>query len=150
MLKTATEFPHAGSFALYVDTAQPPRQQRAELVRIQRRYSQPAGDAVFEMAAVSFPLRQGASGNLTVKLDQLIDGTLLDHSERREHADLERHLKGRERLTPKLKAQLLRAEKLRSRAIFSMVLESELAKLRSLEARAEASPGTRLPNEVVR
>jgi hypothetical protein len=141
MLKTAAPFPHTGSFALYVDTNLPPAQQRAELVRLQY--------ACFgSQVTVTFPLRQGAAGTKKVALAELIDGTPLDRDERREHADLERHLKGRSRLTPRLRDMLLRAEKLRQRAIFSMVLESELAKLRAIEARAAPSIGGRLPREV--
>jgi hypothetical protein len=146
MLKTSAEFPHAGSFALFVDSTLPPSQQRAELVRIQIvHFAVPPSSG---LVTVTFPLRQGASGTKRVALADLIDGTPLDRDERREHADLERHLKGRTRLTPRLKAMVFRAEKLRQRAIFSMVLESELGKLRAIEAKSDASPGCRLPREV--
>lgn len=148
MLRIAALFPHPGSFALFVDTMLPVAQQRAELVRIQRRYEHKALGSVFDMAAVSFPLRQGASGSKAVLADDLIDGTPLNAEERKEHAILENHLRGRERLTPRLKEMLKAAEKLRQRAIFSMVLESELAKLRALEAKAAPSIGGHLPNEV--
>jgi hypothetical protein len=147
MLKTAADFPHAGSFALYVDKALPPSQQRAELVRIQRRYCETGADPRFEMVTVSFPLRGGASGHKVVAFDDLIDGTPLNRDERRQHADLENHLRGRDRLTPRLRAMLVTAEKLRSRAIFSMVLESELAKLRAIESRTDASAGRYVPRE---
>lgn len=142
MLKIAAEYPHAGSFALLVDDSLPQSQQRAELVRVMR-----AEDGRGEVV-VAFPLRAGAGGTRRVDAARLIDGTPLAAAERKEHATLENHLRGRERLTPKLKAMLLRAEKLRQRAIFSMVMESELAKLRAIEARAEPSQGGALPREV--
>jgi hypothetical protein len=145
MLKTSAEFPHAGSFALFVDSTLPPSQQRAELVRIQIVHFAVHPST---LVTITFPLRQGASGTKRVPVADLIDGTPLNYDERREHADLERHLKGRTRLTPRLKAMVQRAEKLRQRAIFSMVLESELGKLRAIEAKGDASPGCRLPREV--
>jgi hypothetical protein len=141
MLKASADFPHAGSFALYVDHALPPSQQRAELVRLMRAEDE-RGHAM-----VAFPLRDGASGSKRVLAAHLIDGTPLTSQESREHTDLENHLRGRDRLTPRLREMLVRAEKLRSRAIFSMVMESELAKLRALEARADASSGRPVPRE---
>jgi hypothetical protein len=81
---------------------------------------------------------------MRVHSSELIDGTPLTAAEKKEHADLERHLKGRERVTPRLKQMLFRAEALRSRAIFSMVLEAERAKLAALEARQQPSRGRRL------
>lgn len=137
MIQAETPFPHVGSYALFVDPAQPVGMQRAELVRIQRRDD--------EEASVSFPLRVGASSNKVVALGQLIDGTPLTADEKREHADLERHLTGRTRLTPKLKAMALRSERLRKRAIYSIILESEKVKLASWQARQQPSIGARLP-----
>ena len=141
MLKAPTPFPHVGSFALLVDKTLPIDQQRAELVRIMRH------DPSNGWFAVAFPLRVGASGNRMVTAADLIDGTALDQDEKRELADLQRHLHGRERLTPKMKQQQVRAEALRQRAIFAVLLDSELRKLSRLEAKAQPSTGRFLPRE---
>lgn len=141
MLSTPTEYPHVGSYALYIDPSLPIGQQRAELVRIQRRDD--------ERVWVSFPLRIGASGNKILDLSQLIDATPLDAAEKKEHAEIEAHLRGREtvRATPRLREMVRRSEDLRKRAIFSMLLASELAKLAAIEARGVPSVGSRLPRQ---
>lgn len=142
MLKVATPFPQVGSFALLIDQNLPVSLQRAELVRIIRR-----GAGV----TVAFPNRTSASGNRIVDEGELIDASVLTDEERREHADLERHLHGRDRLTPKLKALLQRSEALRRRAIWSTILESELAVMRNREAgqvrRDRGSIGRPLPRD---
>lgn len=137
MIQAETPFPYVGSYALFADPNLPLGQQRAELVRIQRRDD--------ERVWVSFPLRIGASGNKIVDLDQLIDGTPLDTAEKREHADLERHLRGRTKLTQKMREQAVRSEILRRRAIYSMVMHSERAKLASSQARKQPSIGGMIP-----
>lgn len=146
MLKTAADFPHAGSFALLIDETLPTHLQRAELVRIQ--FVHAANPPASGMATIAFPLRDGASGTRRVHMADLIDGTPLDAAERKEHAELVVHLKGRERMTPRLRKLAERSEALRKRAIFSMLLESELARLRSLEAREQTSGGQRLPRDI--
>lgn len=145
MLSTPAPFPHVGSFALFIDPTRHVTRQRAELVRVMRR------DDRAGTVAVSFPLRTGACGFQIVAESDLIDATPLDAAERREHADLERHLHGRTRLTPKLKIDLARSEALRKRAIYSVILESELAITRAREAgevrRGRGSIGRPLPRE---
>ena len=127
MLRTPAPFPHVGSFGLFTDPSLPIARQRAELVRILRM----AGTMVF----IAFPLRAGASGNTLVPLAEVIDATPLVRAEERELADLERDLRGRARPNP---TRATRAAALRERAIWSLVLNAELAKLYALEARAAA------------
>ncbi len=140
MLKPAAEFPHPGSYGLLVDDTLPVSQQRAELVRLL--------EVGCQVALVAFPLRFGAHGNRRVALAELKDGTPLTKGEERELADLQRHLHGRDRLTPKMREQAKRAEQQRQRAIWSMVMASERAKLAAIEARAQPSAGSRLPREI--
>jgi hypothetical protein len=141
MLRIPAPFPEVGSYALLIDTNLPAVQQRAELVRVMRR------DPAHGQAAVAFPLRVGAFGNRVVGESELIDATPLTKDEERELADLQRHLAGRDRLRGKLVAAAVRCEKLRQRAVWQMILESELARLRSLEARQQPSFGRPLPRE---
>lgn len=129
MLSTATPFPQVGSFALFADDHLPPAERRAELARLLER-----GHST---ALIALPLRSGAAGNRRVPLADLIDATPLDSGEQRELADLQRHLRGRARLTPKMQVQQARAEDLRRRALFALVMESELAKLKAREAAAQ-------------
>lgn len=157
MLKTQAPFPHVGSFALLVDTHQPESQQRAELVRLMR-YDVPrvasergwlAGEPTripspCRNAAVSFPLRTGASGNRLVYAEDLIDGTPLTKAEERELADLQRTVARQVRPN---RAKIERAESLRKRAIFSVLLAAELRKLAALDARDHASVGRPLPRD---
>ncbi|HEY8593277.1 MAG TPA: hypothetical protein VIL42_10510 [Sphingomicrobium sp.] len=129
MLRVPAPFPQVGSYALIVDEALPVSQQRAELVRVQRR------DTSSGEAAIAFPLRVGASSFRIVDEWTLIDGTPLTKDEERELADLQRHLFGRTRLSPKLKEQAARAEALKNRQVASVLLEAELRKLHAAEAR---------------
>lgn len=128
MLRNPAPFPHVGSFGLFTDADLPVAQQRAELVRILRL----AGT----MAFIAFPLRAGASGNTLVRLDEITDATPLTKTEERELTDLERALRGRARPNP---TKATRRHALRERAIWSLVLNSELAKLHALEARKVAA-----------
>jgi hypothetical protein len=86
MLTSEAIYPYPGSYALHVDLDQPPPQP-AELVRIQWRRVDAQGRG---FVAVSFPQREGASGNKVVPADQLIDGTPLTTEEQREFHDLDR------------------------------------------------------------
>lgn len=140
MLKVPTPFPQVGSYAVHIDDTLPLAQQRAELVRILEIDEQ--------MALVAYPLREGSSGNRRVALAELTDGTPLTRDEQRELADLQRHLRGRDRLRGGQVRQAKRCDDLRKRAIWSMVLESERAKLATLDARAQPSTGRPLPREI--
>jgi hypothetical protein len=149
MLKVPAEFPFAGSFALYVDTELPVAQQRAELVRVIRWGELSAGGSLpADEGVVGFPLRSGASGTRYLRRGDLIDGTPLTRAEELELADLEGHLRGRDRLTPKMMRQQERATALKRRLVFSQVLAAEIRKLERLDARDAPSTGTRLPREI--
>lgn len=128
MLKVPAPFPQVGSYGLLVDLNQPPPQS-AELVRIMRR------DDFRGQVSVAFPLRAGACGNRIVAASELIDATPLTKAEERELTDLQRHLVGRTRMTPKLRAMNTRAHDLKARQIFGIILERELGKLNEREAR---------------
>jgi hypothetical protein len=140
MLKSAAEFPYPGSFALLVDDTLPVGQQRAEMVRLL--------EVGCQVALVAFPLRLGARGNRRVALAELKDGTALTKGEERELADLQRHLHGRDRLTSKMREQAKRAETLRERAIWSVVMASERDRLGAIEARSQPSAGRAIPREI--
>jgi hypothetical protein len=129
MLRTPAEYPHPGSFALVVDPQLPLAEQRAEMVRIQRR----DGDAV----AISFPLRAGV-GYRVVDLSELIDGTPLTPKEHDELRAIESALVGRDRdsLTRAEKRRAKRAAALRSRMMAALILASERARLDALHARS--------------
>jgi hypothetical protein len=118
MLQSPTPYPYPGSYALYVDTDLPESEQRLELVRINWRQA----TIVQVLAMVSFPLRDGASGNKTVRADDLIDGTPLTAEETREFHDLDRGLAGRSMRTAKQKAQGARRDALRKRILNAPVL----------------------------
>jgi hypothetical protein len=139
MLSPETPFPYVGSYALYCDPdAEPP--QADELVRINWRRE--------GFAMVSFPLRDGASGNKTVPFADLIDATPLSSEEAREFHDLDRALFGRvdgavgkdgrrTRLSAKQKREAARRDALRRRTIYAPLLERLLRKARAkVERRA--------------
>lgn len=145
MLKVPAPFPQVGSFALFIDENLPRGDQRAELVRIMRRYRMNREAPV----AIAFPNRTGATGNTTTTVDKLIDATPLTARERAEHAELERDMRkhAKASLTPRLKDRLQRAEALRRRAIWATILESELAVMHRNAARQQPSVGRHLPRE---
>ncbi|MES2137992.1 MAG: hypothetical protein V4502_13165, partial [Pseudomonadota bacterium] len=73
MLNTPAPFPYVGSYGLLeTDDRESPR---TELIRIVFRRE--------GFTTVSFPLREGASGNREVPEDALIDGTPLTREEMR-------------------------------------------------------------------
>lgn len=113
MLSPATPFPQVGSHALLIDEAQPIGSQRAELVRILRRYRMGADAPV----TVAFPLRQGASGTKSVTVGDLIDATPLTGAEGREMVELSRQLTGM-RVRGRA-AKQARHDALRNRAIWA-------------------------------
>lgn len=144
MLRTPAPFPYPGSFALLIDKELPVERQRAELARVIRIDS---GD-VTNWASIALPLRVGASGNRVVPLGDLIDATPLTRAEDVELRALQMAVRSRVRPN---KAKLSRVEALRQRAIFSVLLASELAVMNSNEARSDrrqgASPGRLVPDE---
>lgn len=147
MIRAPAPFPHAGSFALFADPLEPvpvingkPGMPRLHLVRI--AWLSVAVEVVdgittrTDIAQITFPLREGvASGARTVDLAELIDCTPIDVTEAHELADLQRHLKGRARLGPKLKAQKARADALESRARMAALAAPMLINLANRQAR---------------
>jgi hypothetical protein len=122
MLQQQTPYPYVGSFALLIDpdAAAP---QAAELVRIQWRRE---GHVM-----VSFPLRDGASGNKVVPADQLIDASALTTEEAHEFHDLDRQLAGRSLRTARQKAMKLRRDALHQRMVYEPVMLRLLRQARS-------------------
>jgi hypothetical protein len=131
MLSPETPFPYNGSYALLVDTDRPESEQRSELVRINWRRE--------GFVMVSFPLREGASGNKTVAFADLIDGTPLSAEEEREFHDLDRGLAGRSLRTAKQKRDKARRDALRERMIYSRFLARALAEMRGQAQRRKAA-----------
>jgi hypothetical protein len=129
MLNPATPFPQIGSFALFLDDDQPVPQV-LELVRILERGA--------SVVLVAFPLRDGAGGNKRVPLADLIDATDLAPDESRQLADLQRHLTGRGRLTPKMQAQAAAAKALRQRAIYAPLMRRLLDRAGRVQRRKAA------------
>jgi L-2-hydroxyglutarate oxidase LhgO len=109
MLHPETPFPYVGSYALLEHEGQ------NQLVRIVFRRE---GEVV-----VGLPLKDGASGNLRVAPDALIDATPLTAEEAREFHDLDRALAGRSLRTPKQKAMVARRDALRRRMIHAPIVE---------------------------
>lgn len=128
MLTSEALYPYPGSYALYVDLDQPPPQP-AELVRTQWRRVDAQGRG---FVAVSFPQRDGASGNKVVPADQLIDGTPLSAEEQREFHNLDRELFGREprNLSKAQRAKAKRRDALKQRTIWTRFMERKLAAVR--------------------
>ena len=126
MLNPETPYPYPGSYAFYIDR-DGDFPAESELVRIQWRRE--------GWVMVAFPLRRGAGGNKVVPAGALIDPTPLDAAEERELADLGRHLEGRERLTPKMKRQMVRMVELKRRLVYSRLIREPLAKARDLAER---------------
>lgn len=117
MLNQPAPFPYVGSYALFEDD-----DGETHLVRIQAKRPEREGatDRVFAM--ISFPLRDGASGNKVVAFDQLADGTPLTREEQREFHDLDRALVGRSLRTPKQKIAKARRDALKARILAEPIL----------------------------
>lgn len=143
MLSTPTPFPHVGSFALFIDRNLPPEQQRAEMVRVMARGSTGNLNTLprDSLVTIAFPNRIGATGTKNVPALDLIDATPLTKAEERELADGLGYLRGRSGTTPRQMLLAKRCEALRQRAIWSTILESELAVMRAREARADRRAG---------
>src|SRR3954471_5442632 len=101
MLTPEASSPYPGGYALLNDGALP-APQPTELVRIMWRRVDRDGRGV---VAISFPQRDGASGNKVVPADAPIDGTPPDATEEREFHDLDRELFGRVPRTQRQKAR---------------------------------------------
>jgi hypothetical protein len=149
MLSSPTPFPYVGSYALLEHEGE------LQLVRIQMRRSTPTvgedgratetGETV-----VSFPLRDGASGNIRVDPALLIDASPLSADEMRAFHELDRSLRGkfhgdtvgedgrRIRLTPKQKADLARRDAMRWRMIHAPIAMRLMRKLRDRQQREAA------------
>lgn len=137
MLTPETPFPHPGSYALLLAKADPRRALSAapdayeapQLARIIRTYQQRPGVVT---ALISLPLRDGASGNREVDLDDLTDATPLTGKEAREMIDISRELTGK-RVRDRQGKEARYAE-LRLRAVFAPLLELRLRKLAERDA----------------
>lgn len=147
MLSTPAPYPHVGSYALLIDPNNPVELQRAELVRIIGRDHQPE----FPGSRIVFPNRLGSTGFRMVSEADLIDATPLTKLEERDLTDGLGDLRGRDKLSPRLKAIKARTDALRHRQIYSIILAAELAVLHAREARQGrrhgASPGRLLPRD---
>jgi hypothetical protein len=121
MLKTPAPFPQVGSYALFEDRRDFAQLPEMSLVRI-IGLDGPASDEATR-AVIAFPLRAGASGNRTVTIGDLIDGTPLTDAERAEIRTLESDMAGKARVAKKV---LARYEALRHRDIRSRTLLDQL------------------------
>jgi hypothetical protein len=128
MLSNQTPFPYPGSYALLVDPDAPAPQPN-ELVRINWRRE--------GWAMVSFPLRDGASGNKVVAFADLIDATPLSAEETREFHELDRGLGGRDprNFSKGQRARAARRDALRRRIVHAPLLERRMRDMRALHAR---------------
>lgn len=117
MLNQPAPFPYVGSYALFEDD-----DGDTHLVRIQAKRPAREGPTERVFALISFPLRDGASGNKVVAFDQLQDGTALTRAEQREFHDLDRALAGRSMRTPKQKAAKARRDALRQRMLAEPIM----------------------------
>jgi hypothetical protein len=129
MLNQETSFPYVGSYALFEDRDQP--RPATELVRIIGRRNTRDG----EETLVSFPLRDGASGNRAVPFAELIDATPLTNAEEREFHELDRLIAGRppSDLSRSLRAKAKRRNALKARLIWSRFMAQKLRDLRARE-----------------
>ena len=132
MLDPATPFPHVGSYALLIDEDKPLGEQRVELIRILRHNPQLQTEAF-----VSFPLREGASGNMTARFSAIIDATPLTGAEGREMVDLGRELRG-SRVRDRAKKEA-RRDALESRARWAPLMLRLIDQAAKVEAKRRAA-----------
>jgi hypothetical protein len=125
LLSPETPYPYVGSYALLEDEG------RTELVRILWRRE--------GWTMVSFPLRDGASGNKTVASADLIDATPLAFAEQKEFHDLDRALFGRSPSTKRQKALNARRDALHRRMVWAPYMERLMRQLREREALRRAA-----------
>lgn len=135
MLTPETPFPYPGSYALHTDLDLP-APQPTELVRIQWRRVDSEGRG---FVAVSFPMRNGASGNKVVPADAVVDATELSAEEQREFHQLDRGLRGRSGRTKRQKAEIARRDALKERMIWSRFIAPKLREMRERDALRKAA-----------
>lgn len=120
MLSSPTPFPYVGSYALFEHDG------AHTLARIVMRRE---GELV-----IGLPTVDGASGNLRVTPDRLIDATPLTAAETREFHDLDRQLAGRSpdslRRSTRLKAMIGRRDALKRRLMHAPVMDRLLREAR--------------------
>lgn len=150
MIKAPAPFPHAGSYALFADPLEPvpvvngkPGTPRYHLARI-NSFGRAPGTADTIICQITLPLREGvASGARTVDLAELIDCTPIDVAEAKEMADIQRHLNGRTRLTPRMREQKARADTLEQRARMAALAAPMLIRLANRQPAGQRRYGTR-------
>lgn len=132
MLAPDATYPYPGSYALLNDLDLP-APQPTELVRIMWRRVDATGRG---FVAVSFPMRDGASGNKVVPAETLIDGTPLTTEEQREYHDLDRALGDRDprNFSKRQRVRAARRDALKQRMIWVPFLAE---RLRDMRQRAE-------------
>jgi len=137
MLSPEAVFPYPGSYALLNDIDLP-YPQPTELVRIMWRRVDDAGRG---FVAVSFPMRDGASGNKVVPTEQLIDGTPLTADEQREFHDLDRALDDRDprNFSKRQRAKSARRDALKQRMIWVPFLTERLRDMRQRADQRQAA-----------
>jgi len=137
MLAPDATYPYPGSYALLIDLDLP-YPQPTELVRIMWRRVDNAGRG---FVAVSFPMRDGASGNKVVPTDRLIDGTPLTGEETREFHDLDRALDDRNprNFSKRQRAKAARRDALKQRMIWVPCLAKQLRNLRQRAEQRQAA-----------
>jgi hypothetical protein len=128
MLVPEATYPYPGSYALLNDLDLP-FPQPTELVRIMWRRVDAAGRC---FVAVSFPMRDGASGNKEVAAEQLIDGTPLTAEEGREFHDLDRALDDRNprNFSKRQRTKAERRDALKQRMLWAPFLTERLRDMR--------------------
>jgi hypothetical protein len=128
MLAPDATYPYPGSYALLNDLDLP-YPQPTELVRIMWRRVDADGHG---FVAVSFPMRDGASGNKVVPAERLIDGTPLTAAEQREFHDLDRALDDRNprNFSKRQRAKAARRDALKQRMIWIPFLADRLREMR--------------------
>lgn len=110
MLDTPAIFPDLGSYALHQEAG------TTHLVRIHQHKAK-------GLVLVSYPARTGASGNRTLELADLLDGTPLNEAERAEMAALAKAVEGR-RKSKRLEPQFDRLNALLMRDFYAHVIDN--------------------------
>jgi hypothetical protein len=127
MLAPETPYPQPGSYALWIDH-DPATSRGTELVRIIRHGAL--------TSFVAFPLREGASGNMTVATGDLIDATPLTAAEQLELRDIDQLLDDRDprNFSKAQRAKAKRRTELKLRIIHGPILDRQLRLARDYAA----------------